>query len=305
MKMIAFYNNKGGVGKTSTAINIAYTLSHRKNRVLLIDFDGQCNSSRFFTELTNDESGCERAIICADEKPLIKKTRYDNIDIVTSSVKMNAISNEFVNLSDEEKQSNIIKFRQSAYDYIIVDMPPAMNDFTENVLTICDYVYVPIELGTFAVQGLARVTQKIANAGTKYACFASKYDKGNKADQELLEIMKKNLGDKVLNTVIPFSRAIKNSISSPIEKIKTADVRNTNKDKSKAKTLKCDEPNNYSTSDEATEIYLTTDETMFMKKNLDILGFSYLLSVSSDSDKRIIENIISKIKGEEPNGKRC
>lgn len=561
MKMIAFYNNKGGVGKTSTAINIAYTLSRRQNRILLIDFDGQCNSSRFFTDLTNDESGCERAIISTDEKPLIKKTRYDNIDIVTSSVKMNAISNEFVNLSDEEKQSNIIKFRKSAYDYIIVDMPPAMNDFTENVLTICDYVYVPIELGTFAVQGLARVTQKIANAGTKYACFASKYDKGNKADRELLEIMKKNLGDKVLNTVVPFSRAIKNSISyritaseymawinpaaatsslltklstllnskdyqggikmakkftfddaittdikgaasnsyidnikmikvtdietnsenfyslpdieelaedierqglihslavtktsygtyklisghrrlsaikllsekgkwnsgtvpcyvitakkseaemnldlimlnhtqrkysdadifkeheelkkiftqleadgieikgrlrekiakamhvssaqigkieniknnaidsvkvavengelsistaneiakhnatkqqeiisSPIEKIKTADVRKTNKDKSKAKTPKCDELNNYSTSDEATEIYLTTDETMFMKKNLDILGFSYLLSVSSDSDKRIIENIISKIKGEKPDGKRC
>ena len=64
-----------------------------------------------------------------------------------------------------------------------------------------------------AVMGLARVTQKIANAGTKYACFASKYDKGNKADRELLEIMKKNLGDKVLNTVVPFSRAIKNSIS--------------------------------------------------------------------------------------------
>lgn len=77
MKMIAFYNNKGGVGKTSTAINIAYTLSRRENRVLLIDFDGQCNSSRFFTDLTNDEIGCERAIVCTDEKPLIKKTRYD------------------------------------------------------------------------------------------------------------------------------------------------------------------------------------------------------------------------------------
>lgn len=68
---------------------------------------------------------------------------------------------------------------------------------------------------------------------------------------------------------------------------------------------KCDEPKIYSTSDEATEIYLTTDETMFMKKNLDILGFSYLLSVSSDSDKLLIENIISKIKGEKTNGKGC
>ncbi len=174
MKMIAFYNNKGGVGKTSTAINIAYTLSRRQNRILLVDFDGQCNSSRFFTDLANDECGCESAIVNAEEMPLIKSTRYDNIDIVTSSVRMNSISNDFANLSDEEKQTNIIKFRQSDYDYIIVDMPPAMNEFTEHVLTVCDYVYVPIELGTFAVQGLARVTQKIANAGTKYACFASK-----------------------------------------------------------------------------------------------------------------------------------
>lgn len=68
---------------------------------------------------------------------------------------------------------------------------------------------------------------------------------------------------------------------------------------------KCDEPKIDNTSDEATEIYLTTDETMFMKKNLDILGFSYLLSVSSDSDKLLIENIISKIKGEKTNGKGC
>lgn len=68
---------------------------------------------------------------------------------------------------------------------------------------------------------------------------------------------------------------------------------------------KCDEPKIDSTSDEATEIYLTTDETMFMKKNLDILGFSYLFSVSSDSDKLLIENIISKIKGEKTNGKGC
>lgn len=197
MKMIAFYNNKGGVGKTSTAINIAYTLSHRKNRVLLIDFDGQCNSSRFFTELTNDESGCERAI------------KIENI-------KNNAI----------------------------------------------DSVKVAVENGELSIS------------------TANEIAKHNATKQQEI-------------------------ISSPIEKIKTADVRNINKDKSKAKMPKCDEPKIDSTSDEATEIYLTTDETMFMKKNLDILGFSYLLSVSSDSDKRIIENIISKIKGEKPNGKRC
>lgn len=280
MKMIAFYNNKGGVGKTSTAINIAYTLSRRQNRILLIDFDGQCNSSRFFTELTNYESGCERAIICADEKPLIKKTRYDNIDIVTSSVKMNAISNEFVNLSDEEKQSNIIKFRQSAYDYIIVDMPPAMNNFTENVLTICDYVYVPIELGTFAVQGLARVTQKIANAGTKYACFASKYDKGNKADQELLEIMKKNLGDMGTYTVTEINNA---SGYNPKTQTKTVTIANKGETKSVSFTNKSTPVvvirKHFSDEDNLTEAQLK-EQYAKVTVNLQVLGYSG--SVSSN-----------------------
>lgn len=111
MKMIAFYNNKGGVGKTSTAINIAYTLSRRQNRILLVDFDGQCNSSRFFTDLANDECGCESAIVNAEEMPLIKSTRYDNIDIVTSSMRMNSISNDFASqyiLSLSENKTIIV-----------------------------------------------------------------------------------------------------------------------------------------------------------------------------------------------------
>ena len=373
MKMIAFYNNKGGVGKTSTAINIAYTLSRRQNRILLVDFDGQCNSSRFFTDLANDECGCESAIVNAEEMPLIKSTRYDNIDIVTSSVRMNSISNDFANLSDEEKQTNIIKFRQSDYDYIIVDMPPAMNDFTEHVLTVCDYVYVPIELGTFAVQGLARVTQKIANAGTKYACFASKYDKGKsdaemnldlimlnhtqrkysdsdifKEHEELKKIfsqleadgveIKGRLREKIAkamhvssaqigkieniknNAIDSVKAAVENGelsistaneiakhnttkqqeiISSPIEKIKTADVRSINKSKPKSKNNESKIiQNDDGIYDKTTEIFLTKDEINFLNKNFDRLGFSYLLSVSSDSDKLLIENIISKIKGE-------
>ncbi|GEM_PF-381147 len=380
MKMIAFYNNKGGVGKTSTAINIAYTLSRRQNRILLVDFDGQCNSSRFFTDLANDECGCESAIVNAEEMPLIKSTRYDNIDIVTSSVRMNSISNDFANLSDEEKQTNIIKFRQSDYDYIIVDMPPAMNDFTEHVLTVCDYVYVPIELGTFAVQGLARVTQKIANAGTKYACFASKYDKGKsdaemnldlimlnhtqrkysdsdifKEHEELKKIfsqleadgveIKGRLREKIAkamhvssaqigkieniknNAIDSVKAAVENGelsistaneiakhnttkqqeiISSPIEKIKTADVRSINKSKPKSKNNESKIiQNDDGIYDKTTEIFLTKDEINFLNKNFDRLGFSYLLSVSSDSDKLLIENIISKIKGEKTNGKGC
>lgn len=81
MKMIAFYNNKGGVGKTSTAINIAYTLSRRQNRILLVDFDGQCNSSRFFTDLANDECGCESAIVNNSEKKNSRSNKKSSFNL--------------------------------------------------------------------------------------------------------------------------------------------------------------------------------------------------------------------------------
>lgn len=74
MKMIAFYNNKGGVGKTSTAINIAYTLSRRQNRILQVDFDGQCNSSRFFTDF---KSATTQKVSLGDD-PNGNITRIDN-----------------------------------------------------------------------------------------------------------------------------------------------------------------------------------------------------------------------------------
>lgn len=95
-------------------------------------------------------------------------------------------------------------------------------------------------------------------------------------------------------------------ISSPIEKIKTADVRSINKSKPKSKNNESKIiQNDDGIYDKTTEIFLTKDEINFLNKNFDRLGFSYLLSVSSDSDKLLIENIISKIKGEKTNGKGC
>lgn len=379
MKMIAFYNNKGGVGKTSTAINIAYTLSRRENRVLLIDFDGQCNSSRFFTDLTNDEIGCERAIVCTDEKPLIKKTRYDNIDIVTDikgaasnsyidNIKMIKIADietnaeNFYSLPDIEDLAEdidrqglihslaVAKISSEKYKlisghrrltaiklliengkwnnetvpcYVItakksdaeMNLDLIMLNHTQRKYSDADIfkeheelkkIFTQLEADGVEIKG--RLREKIAKAMHVSSAQIGKIEniKNNAIDSVKVAVENGELSISTANEIAKHNATKQQEIiSSPIEKIKTADVRNTNKDKSKAKTPKCDEPNNYSTSDEATEIYLTTDETMFMKKNLDILGFSYLLSVSSDSDKRIIENIISKIKGEEPNGKRC
>lgn len=89
-----------------------------------------------------------------------------------------------------------------------------MNAITERIIGACGYVFVPIELGTFSVQGITKVTSAIAEYKAKFGgVFVNKFDKKNSADLELMELLKKELGDKAMRTTIPYSKVIKNSIT--------------------------------------------------------------------------------------------
>lgn len=221
MKSIAFYNNKGGVGKTTSVINIAYQLASDKS-VLVIDLDGQGNCSRFFAD--EPKAGLEKALTVSNITPTIAlcKTRYPNIDIITGTTALNDIISIFYALPAEQQQKNAAKIIQDTekpwhshkYDYILVDLPPALNKITENIISVCDYVFVPIELSTFAIQGIPIVTNIIAECGAKFGgCFVNKYDRENPADVALMEMLKSLLGTKALDSYIPFSRVVKNSVS--------------------------------------------------------------------------------------------
>ena len=173
MKSIAFYNNKGGVGKTTSVINIAYQLA-ADSKVLVVDLDGQANCSRFFVD--EPKVGLEVALTKQMVSPTIalSPTRYPNIDVITATSALNDIVSTFYALPPTMQRENakkIIKGTENLwynkYDYVLVDLPPALNKITENIISVCDYVFVPIELGTFAIQGIP-IAERCRNRPTVF-----------------------------------------------------------------------------------------------------------------------------------------
>lgn len=219
MKVISLYNNKGGVAKTTTVLNVSYVLAHKGKRVLVADFDGQCNSTDFLMEPVNKINGAEAALISADAQPdsAVYHSRYNNIDILAATNKMNSVSGTLENISREQRIENaekIIDQFSNDYDYILIDLPPALNTLTSTILAVSDIVFVPIELSAFSIQGVANVTDIISRSGVYFGgVFVTKFDKSNSADVQMLELLKNSLGTKVLSSVIPYSNVIKNSIS--------------------------------------------------------------------------------------------
>ncbi len=219
MKALAFYNNKGGVSKTTTVLNVAYIIGEvYKRKVLVVDCDGQQNATRFLAD-EYSEHGVESVLINSETSPTeaLSNTRYENINILTSTPDMNNCAEKFIGLSSTEKEKNISKlksFWNEKYDYVLLDLPPALNGLTEQLISSTDGVIVPIELGSFAIQGIAKVTDTINKVGASFiGCFISKYDKKNKADEELKKLLSENLGNKLFDTMIPYSNIIRNSIN--------------------------------------------------------------------------------------------
>jgi chromosome partitioning protein len=180
MIKLAFFNNKGGVGKSTATINVAHSIARLGKRVLVVDCDSQQNTFLFFAEQQNEDYR--------------GRTRYDNLDITLD-----------ISLESGDNRE---------YDYAIFDLPPALDERTHEIVSSCDFVIVPIELGKFAIQGLAKVTETIAVTGAKFGgCFVNKFDRENPADHLLDAELRSALKSKAMSTRIPYSRVIKNSIS--------------------------------------------------------------------------------------------
>ena len=178
-KRIALYNNKGGVAKTTSVINLAYSIQKTGKKILVVDCDTQENCFSFFMTARNADS--------------ILPTEYENIRHSTWT--------RYVELTDTDT---------AEFDYILFDLPPAMTDEVKRIIRHCGTVYVPTMLGEFEIQGLEKVTVEIARQNARLGgIFITMYQKQN--DAELLQEFRNALQTRLMQTVIPYSRTVRES----------------------------------------------------------------------------------------------
>ena len=212
-KTIAFANQKGGVGKTTTCVNVSAYLATMGKKVLIIDLDPQGNAT---SAVGVDKSGGLKSVynVITGEnyvEEVIIKTCVDGLDILPSEINLAGAEIELVSMDNREKVlKNIINRLKNFYDYICIDCPPSLGLLTVNALTACDSVLIPIQCHFFALEGLTQLMNTVklvkkhlnSSIDVEGVVLTMKDNRSNHVNQVSDEI-RRFFNKKVFNTVIP------------------------------------------------------------------------------------------------------
>ena len=213
-KIIAFANQKGGVGKTTSAVSVAACLGARGKKVLLVDIDPQGNATSGFGINKRSVSYSTYDLLVSDEvttQQVVMKTEFNNVDILPSNMQLAGAEIELVDLENRTSRlKQALLAVKGAYDYIIIDCPPSLGLITLNALTACQSILIPIQCEYYALEGLSQLMATVRQVKRLYnpeieieGVLLTMYDGRLNLTLQVVDEVKKYFPKKVYKTVIP------------------------------------------------------------------------------------------------------
>ena len=211
-KIVSLTNQKGGVGKTTTSVNLAVSFAVSEVKTLLIDLDPQSNATTGLEQIANEPKGTiyDAIIRGSEAKDIITNTELKFLDMITSTNDLVGAEVELVNVMAREHQlEKVLKSIRKKYDYILIDCPPSLGLLTLNALTCSNAVIIPIQCEYYALEGLGqllntvRLVQKNLNRNLEIeGVLLTMYDSRLNLSKQVADEVKGFFKDKIFETII-------------------------------------------------------------------------------------------------------